>query len=454
MSDSEQAREHRIRDLVREASGATGAIRLTRLTGGVSRETLLVQTDEPDSERSYILRIDGSAGLGSASLDLESLALRSAEASGVPVPVVHVVGNDEVIGGAFMLMDHVAGETIPRRILRDPELATSGPGLARSLGDVLARIHSMEISSPELAPREEDPLSGFFTSSGSNLASQSGLALGIRWLRDHRPKPGPTCVVHGDFRLGNLIIGTDGLRAVLDWELVHHGDPVEDLGWMCAKVWRFGSALPAGGLGSREDLLDGYAAVAGWRPSLEQLHWWELYATVRWGLMCGIQAGRHLSGGDPSIELVAIGRRSAEQEFDVLLALDLEEPREVHDPLDSESTPPVGPYGRPSIDDLVNGILLHLQSAVMPLGGRTGFNARIAANVAKTVRRQLQLETGHRAHHQQRLASLGLADESDLSAAIMSGKLDVQWDDVLIAVRGAVVDRLVVVNPDHFARPV
>lgn len=239
----------------------------------------------------------------------------------------------------------------------------------------------------------------------------------------------------------------------MDWELVHRGDPVEDLGWFCAKVWRFGSPLPAGGVGIQEELLDGYAAVAGWRPSREQLRWWELYATIRWGLMCGVQADRHLSGVDPSVELVAIGRRSAEQEFDVLLALDLETPRIVPDILDSEPSVPVGPYGRPGIDDLVGGILLHLQGDVMPLGGRVGFNARVAANVTRTVLRELQLGTEHRRRHQERLSTLRLIDEADLSAAILSGTLDHRWDDVVAAVRSAVRDRLSVANPDHFARP-
>src|SRR5213078_299964 len=97
-----------------------------------------------------------------------------------------------------------------------------------------------------------------------------------------------------------LMIGPDGLRAVLDWELVHRGDPMADLGWLCAKVWRFGSPDPAGGMGSRAELLDGYAAAAGVRPSEDRLHWWELYSTVRWGLMCAVMADRHLSGTEPS----------------------------------------------------------------------------------------------------------------------------------------------------------
>lgn len=453
MSTSANSRDRRLKEIVREALGMRDDVRLARLTGGASRETFLVGTGATESERRYVLRIADSASVGSVSLDLESRALASARTAGVPVPGVHTVGTDDTVGGAYILMDHVPGETIARRILRDPEFAPARAGLAYSLGDALARIHTMDMTTPELTPAEEDPLPGLLKAGGRDDPPESGLALGIRWLRDHRPEPGPTCVVHGDFRLGNLIIDANGLRSVLDWELVHCGDPVEDLGWFCAKVWRFGSPLPAGGVGTREELLDGYAAVAGWRPSREQLRWWELYATIRWGLMCGVQADRHLSGVDPSVELVAIGRRSAEQEFDVLLALDLETPRIVPDILDSEPSVPVGPYGRPGIDDLVGGILLHLQGDVMPLGGRVGFNARVAANVTRTVLRELRLGTEHRRRHQERLSTLRLIDEADLSAAILSGTLDHRWDDVVAAVRSAVRDRLSVANPDHFARP-
>jgi aminoglycoside phosphotransferase (APT) family kinase protein len=114
--------------------------------------------------------------------------------------------------------------------------------------------------------------------------------------------------VHGDFRNGNLIIGPDGVRAVLDWELVHLGDPIEDLGWLCTKAWRFGAAGPVGGFGEYDDLIDAYEAASGDAVPLAVLHWWELYGTVRWGVMCIMQASRGLAATPRSVELTAIGR--------------------------------------------------------------------------------------------------------------------------------------------------
>ncbi len=143
--------------------------------------------------------------------------------------------------------------------------------------------------------------------------------LGLRWLAETRPPRSAETVVHGDFRNGNLIVGAEGIRAVLDWELAHRGDPLEDLGWLCVKAWRFGSSLPVGGFGTVEQLVAptkarvgrsvdqrGPALVAGAR------------AHLRWGIICIVQALTHTTGAVRSVELAAIGRRVCEVEWDLL----------------------------------------------------------------------------------------------------------------------------------------
>src|SRR5690606_13599974 len=122
----------------------------------------------------------------------------------------------------------------------------------------------------------------------------------------------------GDFRLGNLMVDQAGLAGVLDWEISKIGDPVEDLGWFCVRAWRFGSPLPAGGMGTREALLEAYESAGGGRVDPEVPHCWELYGTLRWGLICVMQAQVHLAGLSRSMELAAIGRRVCENEWDVL----------------------------------------------------------------------------------------------------------------------------------------
>ena len=147
------------------------------------------------------------------------------------------------------------------------------------------------------------------------------LELGLRWLDQHRPPTGSEAVVHGDYRNGNFVVGRDGLRAVLDWELAHLGDSVEDLGWLCMRAWRFGEDLPVGGFGTREDLLAGYEAEAGRRVDPDTLRWWEAMGTLKWGVICMLQARAHLDGQSRSVELAAIGRRVCETEHDLFLLL-------------------------------------------------------------------------------------------------------------------------------------
>jgi len=143
----------------------------------------------------------------------------------------------------------------------------------------------------------------------------------LHWLRAHRPPRGRTTVVHGDFRNGNLIVGPDGVRAVLDWELAHLGDPREDLGWLCARVWRFGAPAAVGGMGTVADLLDAYAHHGGERVDPAELFWWQVLATLRWGAICLEQARVHLSAEFRSVELAVIGRRAAEMEYELMRML-------------------------------------------------------------------------------------------------------------------------------------
>ena len=146
--------------------------------------------------------------------------------------------------------------------------------------------------------------------------------LAFRWLENNRPAAGDATFVHGDFRLGNLIVDEAGLSAVIDWELAHVGQPMEDLAWLCVKAWRFGGSEPVAGIGSYDDLLEAYGAASGRPVDRAVLRWWEVLGSLKGGIMCGRQAQVHLSGEYPSVELAAIGRRIVEQEQDVLRLID------------------------------------------------------------------------------------------------------------------------------------
>jgi aminoglycoside phosphotransferase (APT) family kinase protein len=291
---------------------------VARLPGGASRETwsFSVRTPAGVSSR-YVLRRD-PPGAPVSGLRLEAALLEAAARAEVPVPRVVAAGDGaNGMGAAYMIMEFVEGETIPRRILRDERLAEVRPVLADRCGRVLASIHRIPPAEvPGLAAGDPvEQLRGLLDRLGQ---AHPAFELGLRWLAETRPPRSAESVVHGDFRNGNLIIGPEGIRAVLDWELAHLGDPLEDLGWLCVKAWRFGSPLPVGGFGTIDQLIAAYEGAGGRPVDAGALHWWQVLGTLRWGIICIVQALTHTSGALRSVELAAIGRRVCEVEWDLL----------------------------------------------------------------------------------------------------------------------------------------
>ncbi len=308
--------------------GATGVTAAEKLSGGASQETWSFDIVHPGGNIGAILRRSpqgyGAAPTRAAGLDAEAALMQLAHDAGLPSPkVMHVLRPDDGLGTGFV-MTRIAGETIARKILRDAQYAEARPLLARQLGEVAAGIHGLDASQlPALrrmsAAREIADLGREYRGYGW---PRPVFELALRWLREHDPGPSDeVTLVHGDFRHGNLIIGPDGLRAVLDWELAHLGDPMEDLGWICVNSWRFGEIdKPVGGFGSREELFAGYEA-AGRKVDADRVMFWEVMGTLRWGVMCCGMMQRFRAGPDHSMERAMIGRRASETEIDLLRLL-------------------------------------------------------------------------------------------------------------------------------------
>ncbi len=302
-----------------------GVLNLRRLTGGASRETWAFDAAlAGGGERPLILRRDPPSQMrAGAEMNREATAIKAAARAGVPVPNVVAHGTDPAaVGAPFIVMDRVEGETVPRRILRDEAYAEARPRLAERCGEILAQIHSIPAAEVE-GLETTDPLPHLRSALDFFDESSPAFELAMRWLEQNRPTTAPTTVVHGDFRNGNLMVTPDGISAVLDWELVRLGDPMEDLGYLCARCWRFGVVeRPVGGFGEYADLFRGYEGVTGQPVDRELVRFWEVFSSLWWGVGCMVQASRHLSGDVRSIELAAIGRRVREQEYDVLLYID------------------------------------------------------------------------------------------------------------------------------------
>jgi len=407
--------------------------------------------------RLILLRDAGGRARPDRNVAVEAAAMIAARAAGVPVAELYDFG-EGALGQAYLLMERLDGETIPRRLLRDDAYAAARGGLAHRLGEVLARIHQVDPDSIPGLPHL-DALGQVTELYEAFAEPRPALEMGLRWLAEHRPAPAADALVHGDFRIGNLMVGEDGLRGVLDWELAHRGDPRQDLGWLCTKAWRFGSASPVGGFGTRADLMSGYAAGGGLPPDEETQRWWELYGTVYWALLCRRQAERYLAEAEPSIELAVLGRRVCEQEYDILLALGYAAPLTVTDPLEhlaGRVGPAASPHDRPTGPELLRAVREFLTTEVGSADvtdPRLRFHARVAANALRIAEREAMLAAGHERRHRARLAALGCADDAGLCAAIRDGSLDHRFDDVVAAVRATAVEKLTVANPGHLARP-
>jgi aminoglycoside phosphotransferase (APT) family kinase protein len=308
--------------------GATGVSGAAKLSGGASQETWSFDIVHAGGSLGAILRRSpkgySAAPTRAAGLDAEARLMQLAHEAGLPSPrVMHVLKPEDDLGIGF-IMARVDGETIARKILRDEPFAKARPMLARQLGKIAAGIHGLPRAElPELremsATKEIGQLEGEYR--GFNWP-RPVFELALRWLCDHDPGPSQeVTLVHGDFRHGNLIIGPDGVRAVLDWELAHLGDPMEDLGWICVNSWRFGEIdKPVGGFGSREELFAGYEE-GGRKADPDRVKFWEVMGTLRWGVMCCGMMQRFRAGPDHSMERAMIGRRASETEIDLLRLL-------------------------------------------------------------------------------------------------------------------------------------
>jgi aminoglycoside phosphotransferase (APT) family kinase protein len=428
---------------------------LRRLSGGASRVTSSFELVGVDGAlRRLILQQNRGKGMvGPGRVRVEVALLAAAAGAGVPAPRVVAHGDEAEFGTShgWLVVERIEGETIPRKILRDPEWATARSALTAQCGQALAAIHSIDpdrIAGLEVGDPLHDP-PALLDAMGE---VRPALEFGARWLATHPCPAGPRVTVHGDFRLGNLMVGPDGLRAVLDWELAHAGDPAEDVAWLCAPAWRFGGVGEVGGFGAVAELLEAYRAAGGAVIEPERLRWWMVYATVKWATICALQASAHLDGTTRSVELAAIGRRVCESEWDLFVLLGV---APTVPAVDGAGAPAVqsavvAPFGRPTAVELVEAVREYVEQLATD-GSDAGarFGARVARNVLSTVARELTLGPSLAAAHRDRVQELGYDSDSALAIAIRSGACAGQWAAVGAALAASARDQLLVANPAY-----
>ncbi|WP_194955308.1 phosphotransferase family protein [Sphingopyxis solisilvae] len=408
---------------------------LSRLSGGANMESWAFDW----AGGGYVLRrapsADYMAGRPYGHAD-EAALVMAAHGAGVKAPeVVGVLADGDGMGTGYV-MRRVIAEVNPAKILADPP-----PSLLADLGRELARIHAIPAGTiPAAIPLMDTAaalaeLKARFLDYGGD---RPVIALAIKWCEDHLPPPAEPVLVHGDYRMGNIMVDADGLSVVLDWELAHRGDAHEDLAFGCMAVWRFGRIdQPAFGVGSLEQYFAAYEAAGGVKVDRDRFHFWLVYRTLWWALGCLQMGQAWRSGADPTVERVVIGRRTAEQELDLLLLLEAEASADERDrPLPSPPVASPGPTGEPTNREMMQAVRDWLASDIKPVAeGHGKFQVAVAMNALGIVMRDL--DAGAR------------AEDRALADALLSGAVTLAQPGLLAELRRAVIDKCAVDSPKY-----
>ncbi len=408
-----------------------------RLSGGANMESWAFDW----AGGAYVLRrapsADYMAGRPYGHADEAALVI-AAHGAGVKAPeVVGVLADSDGMGTGYV-MRRVVAEVNPAKILADPP-----PSLLADLGRELARIHAIPAETiPAAIPLMDTAaalaeLKARFLDYGGD---RSVIALATKWCEEHLPTPADPVLVHGDYRMGNIMVDGDGLAVVLDWELAHRGDAHEDLAFGCMTVWRFGRIdQPAFGVGSLDDYFAAYEAAGGVKVDRDRFRFWLVYRTLWWALGCLQMGQAWRSGADPTVERVVIGRRTAEQELDLLLLLEAEAPAAERDRA-LPSPPPAAraPTGEPTNREMVQAVRDWLAEEVKPgADGHAKFQVAVAMNALGIVMRDL--DAGVR------------AEDRALADALLSGATTLAEPGLLAKLRRAVLDKCAVDSPKYAA---
>jgi aminoglycoside phosphotransferase (APT) family kinase protein len=322
---------HKLAALEAWLGEGTSIERYELLSGGAVQLNWLIEGTRAGTPFAYVLRTDAASSLlMSHSRAQEFALLCAAERAGVTVPTPRALCEDpSILGAPFFIADRAAGTALASRVVRDRNLGGDRSKLGEILGAELARIHSSRPPEPSLDVLGFPSVSPALDVVESNRATLDELGVarpvlewGLRWLERNAPAPAGLVLCHRDFRTGNYLLDERGLTAILDWEFAGWGDGAEDIGWFCAACWRFGNdELEAGGVATRGDFYRGYERESGTRVDPDAVHYWEVAAHVRWAAIALLQADRHLSGAESSLELALTSHLVPELEYEILALL-------------------------------------------------------------------------------------------------------------------------------------
>ncbi|MBU1756781.1 MAG: phosphotransferase, partial [Alphaproteobacteria bacterium] len=262
------------------------------------------------------------------------------------------------------------------------------------------------------------------------------IALGLKWLADHLPARAEPVLLHGDYRLGNILAQDGALTGVLDWELAHWGDRHEDLAFACMMVWRFARIdRPAMGLGSLGEWFAAYEAESDVTVDRDRFRYWLIYRTVWWALGCLRMARVWREGQDRMLERVVISRRTSEQELDLLMLLEDDAPQAERDrPLPPEA-PAMEREGEASPGEIATAIAEWLATVKDRMEGHDRFQLAVARNALGMIARE-------------EAAGVAVADR-DLAQALLAGERTLAEPGLLARLRRAALGKLAADIPKY-----
>ena len=299
---------------------------LKLLSGGAIQQNWELGVDisggTHEGAHTWVLRTDAPATVASSlPREREFAILRFAHTHGLLAPKPLFMCNDStVIGQPFFVMEKLPGVAAGHKVVR---LNFNRRVLARELAQAAARIHAIR------PPLGKLPFLKTFLARDVISACRAWLDTldephpvlewGLRWCQLRAPVQEETTFVHRDFRTGNYLLHEGKLAGLLDWEFAALGNPLEDIGWICARCWGFRQdRYVVGGVADLDDFIPTYEAASGRKVPAEALRYWQVMAHIRWSIIALQQAQRHLSGVEPSLELALTGKIVAELEWEIL----------------------------------------------------------------------------------------------------------------------------------------
>ena len=420
--------------IMRRNIGGDGAItNFTRLSGGANMESSSFDW----AGAGYVLRRAPSAAMMEGRAfghDVEAQIVRAAYHAGVLAPqIIGELTAEDNIGTGY-IMARVAAEVRPDKILAQPP-----PSLINDIARELALIHAIAPLAGLPTANTQDMVAALeerFIGYGGN---RPVMALSLAWLEANIPPPAPRVFLHGDFRMGNLMVGAGGLAAVLDWELAHSGDAHEDLVWGCVNSWRFGHIdKPAFGVSDLATYWAAYEAHSGTKVDPVRFRFWLVFRTLWWGLCCLQMADIWRSGADRSLERAVIGRRASETEVDLLMLLEGDAPDGERGPIARPQITTTPTSGEPSAAELIDALANWVANEIRPTAqGRDRFIASVALSALSIVKRDGQASV--------------VDEQSVMSKDLLNGTLTLASPGILARLKMGALAKLTIDQPQYSA---